>query len=165
MSDRSELRKELRSMKRDLDRLSRRRLTERPTLGTQLQASLNIIDFATHGYYLNRTLYPRQATILKLSKGARPADLDKAADLKRMVRDASTIISFSAALAPGNALIAELKERSAQILILRYVHGYRVSDIAKLIGTTRSAIAVSLFRSRARLKKLIRASQEQSHEA
>ena len=66
MSDHSELRKELRNMKRDLDRLSRRRPTELPTLGTQLQASLNIIDFATHRYYLNRTLYPRQATVLKL---------------------------------------------------------------------------------------------------
>jgi RNA polymerase sigma-70 factor, ECF subfamily len=61
--------------------------------------------------------------------------------------------------------IAELNEGPAQILVLRYVHGYRISDVAKLTGTTRSAVAVSLFRSRARLKKLIRASQEQSHEA
>jgi RNA polymerase sigma-70 factor (ECF subfamily) len=55
--------------------------------------------------------------------------------------------------------IAELNEGAAQILILRYVHAYSLADIAKLLGTSRSAIAVNLFRSRARLKKLIRASQ------
>jgi len=55
--------------------------------------------------------------------------------------------------------IAELHEAAAQILVLRYIHGYGLGDIAKLLGTTRSTVAVSLFRSRARLKKLIRASQ------
>jgi RNA polymerase sigma factor (sigma-70 family) len=57
------------------------------------------------------------------------------------------------------AAIAELEESSAQILILRYIHGQSIAEIAKVIGTTRSTVAVSLFRSRARLKKLIRASQ------
>ena len=55
--------------------------------------------------------------------------------------------------------IAELNESAAQIIVLRYVHGYSLADIAKLLGTSRSAIGVSLFRSRVRLKKLIRASQ------
>jgi RNA polymerase sigma-70 factor (ECF subfamily) len=55
--------------------------------------------------------------------------------------------------------IAELSESASQILILRYVHSYRLADIARLLKTSRSAVAVSLFRSRSRLKKLIRASQ------
>jgi RNA polymerase sigma-70 factor (ECF subfamily) len=55
--------------------------------------------------------------------------------------------------------IAELSESAAQILILRYIHDYSLADIARLLGTSRSTIAVSLFRSRARLKKLIRASE------
>ncbi|HLQ77135.1 MAG TPA: sigma-70 family RNA polymerase sigma factor [Terriglobia bacterium] len=55
--------------------------------------------------------------------------------------------------------IAELNEGAAQTLILRYIHGYRLGEIAKMLGTTRSTVAVSLFRSRTRLKKLIRASQ------
>jgi RNA polymerase sigma-70 factor (ECF subfamily) len=59
--------------------------------------------------------------------------------------------------------IAELNEGAAQTLVLRYIHGHSLAGIAKLLGTTRSTVAVSLFRSRARLKKLIRASQgEQS---
>ncbi|HEY2383607.1 MAG TPA: sigma-70 family RNA polymerase sigma factor [Terriglobia bacterium] len=58
------------------------------------------------------------------------------------------------------AAIAELHPRSAQILILRYVHNFNLSDIAKTVGTTRGAVAISLFRSRARLKKLVRLSLE-----
>jgi RNA polymerase sigma-70 factor, ECF subfamily len=56
--------------------------------------------------------------------------------------------------------IAELNPTAAQILILRYVHNDNLATIAKTLGTSRSTIAVSLFRSRARLKKLIRASME-----
>jgi RNA polymerase sigma-70 factor (ECF subfamily) len=52
--------------------------------------------------------------------------------------------------------IAELRPTSAQILILRYVHDYDLAEIAKTLGTTRSTVAVSLFRSRARLKKKMR---------
>lgn len=54
--------------------------------------------------------------------------------------------------------IAELNPGAAEILILRYVHNYSDAEIAKLLGTTRGTVAVSLFRSRARLKKIIRAS-------
>jgi RNA polymerase sigma-70 factor, ECF subfamily len=55
--------------------------------------------------------------------------------------------------------IAELGETAAQIVILRYIQNCSIAEIAKVVGTTRSTVAVSLFRSRARLKKLIRASQ------
>ena len=57
------------------------------------------------------------------------------------------------------AAIAELGETAAQIVILRYIRNCSIEEIAKSVGTTRSTVAVSLFRSRARLKKLIRASQ------
>jgi RNA polymerase sigma-70 factor (ECF subfamily) len=55
--------------------------------------------------------------------------------------------------------IQQLHEGSAQIVILRYVHSYSIAEIAKSLGTTRSTVAVSLFRSRARLRKLILAAQ------
>lgn len=53
------------------------------------------------------------------------------------------------------AAIAELNERAAQILILRYIHGHSLAEVAKILGTSSGVVAVSLFRSRARLKKLI----------
>jgi RNA polymerase sigma factor (sigma-70 family) len=54
--------------------------------------------------------------------------------------------------------IGELNSKAAEILILRYVHEYSDREIAKLLGTSRGTIAVSLYRSRAHLKKLLRAS-------
>ena len=53
--------------------------------------------------------------------------------------------------------IAELNPDHAQILILRYMHGKTEAEIAKMFGVSRGTIAVKLFRSRARLRKLLRA--------
>jgi RNA polymerase sigma-70 factor (ECF subfamily) len=55
--------------------------------------------------------------------------------------------------------IAELNPTSAEILILRYMHNYSDADIAKMLGKSRGVVAVTLFRARARLKRLIRQSQ------
>ena len=56
--------------------------------------------------------------------------------------------------------IATLSPRSVEILILRYVHDYTESEIATLLRRSRGTIAVTLFRSRARLRKLLRSSGE-----
>jgi RNA polymerase sigma-70 factor, ECF subfamily len=54
--------------------------------------------------------------------------------------------------------IAMLKPATAEIVILRYVHDYSDAEIAKMLGVSRGTIALKLFRSRARLKKLLRES-------
>jgi RNA polymerase sigma-70 factor (ECF subfamily) len=54
--------------------------------------------------------------------------------------------------------IAQLKPKTAAILILRYLHNSSDAEIAKLLGTSRGVIAVTLYRSRAQLKKLLKAS-------
>ena len=51
--------------------------------------------------------------------------------------------------------VASLADESREIVILRYVHEYSDAEIATMLGKSRVAIAVSLFRSRARLKKLL----------
>lgn len=53
--------------------------------------------------------------------------------------------------------IAELNPDHAQILILRYMHDKSDAEIAKMFGVARGTIAVKLFRSKARLRKLLRA--------
>lgn len=59
--------------------------------------------------------------------------------------------------------IAQLKPKAVEILILHYEHGYSDAQIAQMLGTSRGTIAVSLYRTRARLKKLLsRVSEEQS---
>ena len=55
--------------------------------------------------------------------------------------------------------LADLKPRAAEIFILRYVHGYSDAEIGTLLGTSRGTIAISLFRSRSRLRKSIRSYQ------
>ncbi len=51
--------------------------------------------------------------------------------------------------------IAALHPAAAQMVILRYVHDYSLAEIARMLGTTRSTVAVSLYRSRSRLKKYL----------
>jgi RNA polymerase sigma-70 factor (ECF subfamily) len=51
--------------------------------------------------------------------------------------------------------IAQLKPDAAEILILRYMHGKSIAEIAKMLGRSQGAITLILFRARARLKKLL----------
>jgi RNA polymerase sigma-70 factor (ECF subfamily) len=51
--------------------------------------------------------------------------------------------------------IAELKPKAAAIVVLRYLHNRSDAEIAKMLGTSRGVIAVTLYRSRARLKTLL----------
>ena len=51
--------------------------------------------------------------------------------------------------------IAQLRPRAVEILILHYEHEYSDAAIARLLGTSRVTIAVTLHRTRARLKKLL----------
>jgi RNA polymerase sigma-70 factor (ECF subfamily) len=56
--------------------------------------------------------------------------------------------------------LAQLNFRSVEMLILRYEHDYTDAEIARILGTSRGVVAVTLFRARARLKKLLSASRE-----
>src|SRR5262245_38725403 len=56
--------------------------------------------------------------------------------------------------------MAESDLQAVELLLLKYVHGWSDSDIAKMSGKARSTIAVRLFRARARLKKLMRVQEE-----
>jgi RNA polymerase sigma-70 factor (ECF subfamily) len=51
--------------------------------------------------------------------------------------------------------IAELSPGDAQVLVLRYLHNHTDAEIAKILGVSRGTIAMRLFRSRRRLKKLM----------
>jgi len=54
-----------------------------------------------------------------------------------------------------NEALATLSPRSVEILILRYVYDYTEPQIATMLSRSRGTIAVTLFRSRARLRKLL----------
>ena len=52
-------------------------------------------------------------------------------------------------------VIAELKPKNAEIVILRYIHNKSDAEIARMLGVSRGTVALRLFRSRARLKQLL----------
>jgi RNA polymerase sigma-70 factor, ECF subfamily len=52
--------------------------------------------------------------------------------------------------------IATLNPRAVEMLILRYEHDTSEAEIGRLLGTSRAVVAVTLFRARARLKKLLK---------
>jgi RNA polymerase sigma-70 factor, ECF subfamily len=56
--------------------------------------------------------------------------------------------------------IARLSEDDAAVLILRYMHNRKLTDIARELGVSRTAVGVRLFRSRARLRALMRVPSE-----
>jgi RNA polymerase sigma-70 factor (ECF subfamily) len=55
-------------------------------------------------------------------------------------------------------ILAKLTPRAVEIVTLRYVHDYKEPEIAKLLRISRGTVAVTLFRARTRLRKLLRAS-------
>jgi len=63
-----------------------------------------------------------------------------------------------------NDALAQLTPDAAQILVLRYVHDYSDVEISKLLETSRGAIAVRLFRLRARLKRILDARSGDGYE-
>jgi RNA polymerase sigma-70 factor (ECF subfamily) len=59
--------------------------------------------------------------------------------------------------------MARLNADAAAVLILRYMHYKSLADIGKELGLSRTAVGVRLFRSRARLRALLRVPPENSH--
>jgi RNA polymerase sigma-70 factor (ECF subfamily) len=53
--------------------------------------------------------------------------------------------------------LAELAPRAAEVFTLRYLEGYGNHEIAEMLGTSRVTVAVTLHRTRHRLRKAFRA--------
>jgi len=98
--------------------------------------------------YLHRAAVNISLDVIKLRKRSAPPDesivvderTSEAAEIQQLVL----------------AALAELSPKLAEMFVLKHVEGYDNREIAKLIGTSQGAVAVMLFRARARLKKSIR---------
>jgi RNA polymerase sigma-70 factor (ECF subfamily) len=53
--------------------------------------------------------------------------------------------------------LARLRPRAAEVFTLRYLEGYENHDIARMVGISRVAVAVTLHRTRRRLRRELRA--------
>jgi RNA polymerase sigma-70 factor (ECF subfamily) len=52
--------------------------------------------------------------------------------------------------------MASLHPQAVEILVLRYEHDYSDAEIAEMLGKSRGTVAVTLYRARTRLKRLLR---------
>ena len=55
--------------------------------------------------------------------------------------------------------LSSLKREAVEMLILHYKHNYSDAEIARMLGKSRGTVAVTLYRIRARLKKLLKGEQ------
>jgi RNA polymerase sigma-70 factor, ECF subfamily len=55
------------------------------------------------------------------------------------------------------AAMSQLNPHTVEMLILRYEHNYSDAEIGKMLGKSRGVVAVTLYRARTRLKRLMRA--------
>jgi RNA polymerase sigma-70 factor (ECF subfamily) len=110
------------------------------------------------GSYLHRAAINASLDIVRAKKNARsssieefaPAMPDPAAaspeqdqtdrEIREVIRTALTV----------------LNPRTSEVFVLRYFEGYGNHEIATMLGTSRSTIAVTLHRARIRLKEEIR---------
>jgi RNA polymerase sigma-70 factor (ECF subfamily) len=80
------------------------------------------------------------------------------ADLFESPERTDAVVVDEAIYAQLREAIATLSPRAAEMVILRYVYDYSEPQIAKMLGRSRSTVAVTLFRARLRLRKLVGAS-------
>lgn len=83
-------------------------------------------------------------------ENAAPAD-----EIELVADNASTERAVQAreSVAALRASLAELSPRAAEMFVLRYVEERDLADIARLMDTSRAVVAVTLHRTRARLRQ------------
>ena len=97
--------------------------------------------------YLHRAAVNIALDVIKLRKRNVPPDESIAMDQRTSEATETQQLLLTA--------LAGLSPKLAEMFVLKYVEGYDNREIAKLVGTSRGAVAVMLFRARARLKKSI----------
>lgn len=103
--------------------------------------------------YLHRAAQNAALDLLRRRKAARSEAIDDA-DRFRDHRPGPDALTESAAIRDRvRAALADLNPRAAEIFVLRYFDGYGNREIARLLNTSWSTIAVTLHRTRAKLQK------------
>ena len=103
--------------------------------------------------YLYRAAVNLSLTAVKSRERRALAEQAQAEWFDASVRRASPTTDLQERLARA---IPTLSPRAVEMLVLRYEHGFTEVEIGRLLGTSRAVVAVTLFRARARLKKLLR---------
>jgi RNA polymerase sigma-70 factor (ECF subfamily) len=110
------------------------------------------------GCYLRRAAVNAGVDVLRSRRGSPETPLDKVeAVLPDAGQPAPDRAQGSRELrAEIRKALTTLSPRSAEIFALRYFEGYDNHEIAKMLGTSRSTVAVILHRTRNHLREAIR---------
>lgn len=107
--------------------------------------------------YLHRAAVNAALDLLRARRRARAVDLEAAAGLAAAEAAGPEGQSRSKELARWlRGAVARLSPRAAEIFTLRYLEGYGNREIAELLDTSQTAVAVILHRTRHRLGKELR---------
>jgi len=109
-------------------------------------------------YYLQRAAINAGVDVLRSRQSARKTPLDDVEPtLAGPAKNAPDRIQGSGELVDRiRGELSTLSPRSAEIFALRYFEGYDNHEIAKMLGTSRSTVAVILHRTRNHLREAIR---------
>lgn len=108
--------------------------------------------------YLHRAAVNAALDMLRARKRARAVDLEDVQDqLTEETREGPEARSSGKEIRRSlRQAMTRLSPRAAEIFSLRYFEGYANREIADLLGTSQTAVAVILHRSRGRLAKELR---------
>ena len=103
--------------------------------------------------YLHRAATNASLDLLRRRKAARSESIDDAERFRDHDPGPQALQEGAEIRDRLRAALAELNPRAAEIFVLRYFDGYGNREIARLLNTSWSTIAVTLHRTRAKLQK------------
>lgn len=111
------------------------------------------IDASQAGSYLHRAAVNAAVDLLRRRKAARVCALEPSeATLRSPEPGPHASTEMDERKARVRAALAELNPRAAEMVVLRYFEGYGNREIAAMLGTSWSTVAVTLHRAKARLR-------------
>ena len=91
----------------------------------------------------------------KRGNGTLPTAIDELAECLGGAEDAESVLLEKELGARINAFVRDLPQREGNVFLRRYFFGESIEEIAKAYGMKRNHVAVSLHRSREKLRKLL----------
>jgi RNA polymerase sigma-70 factor (ECF subfamily) len=103
--------------------------------------------------YLHRAATNASLDLLRRRKAARSEPIEDAERFRGREPDAEAESRGAEIRQKVRAALAELNPRAAEMFVMRYFDGYGNREIARLLNTSWSTVAVTLHRTRAKLQK------------
>ena len=103
--------------------------------------------------YLHRAATNASLDLLRRRKSARSEPIGDMERFRDFAPSAETRHEGTQIRERVRAALAELNPRAAEIFVLRYFDGYGNREIARMLNTSWSTVAVTLHRTRAKLQK------------